>query len=463
MSGFDGLALLSMKKILVLLIFSCFLVGCSGEQNQQPNIVLISIDTLRWDYLATYGYAEQDISPAVDWLAENGIVFDQAVASAGTTVPSHGTMLTGLYPRMHGARSNFHALYPETATITQALADAGYQTGAFVSTNILLDVGELNRGFQEDTLPYDDQNGASWTRSGAKTIDKATKWLDDFDSKRPVFLWLHLWEPHGPYALSERAGKKLEGYDGFLQDGATIEHLHRRGDEIRNSADNIAALQALYSGEVNLADQYLGKFLEDWKARGLLSNTVFIFTADHGQGLGERKRMGHGPSHHEHVIRVPMILSDFRSPEHQRLQTRVGVIDISPTIAELAGLENKFDWFGSSMLRSESLDPKRPFFVEVALRTSRNTNLRSDAWYDPNAVGVWAGNYKLILRKGEYRMFETFSDNRFPRRVALADEPILSDYLAGLIETFQQTELDMESGPVSDEQLQQLRGLGYVQ
>ena len=452
-----------MKKIAILLILSSFLAGCTGEQNQQPNIVLISIDTLRWDYLATYGYAEKDISPAVDWLAENGTVFDQAVASAGTTVPSHGTMLTGLYPRMHGARSNFHALYPATATITQALADAGYQTGAFVSANILLDIGELNRGFHEDTLPYEGQNGTSWTRSGAKTIDEARKWLETLDSNRPVFLWLHLWEPHAPYTLSERAGRKLDDYYGFLRDGVTIEYLHQRGDEIRNSEENIAALQALYSGEVNLADQYLGKFLEHWKARGLLSNTVFIFTADHGQGLGERKRMGHGPSHHEHVIRVPMILSDFRSPEHQRLQTRVGTIDISPTIAELAGLENKFDWFGTSMLRPESLDPKQPYFVEVALRTSRDANHRTDSWYDPNAVGVWAGNYKLILRNGEYRMFETFSDNRFPRRVALADEPILADYLAGLIETFHQTGLDMESGTVSEEQLQQLRGLGYVQ
>jgi len=452
-----------MKKIVILLILSSFLAGCSGEQNQQPNIVLISIDTLRWDYLATYGYAERDISPAVDWLAENGTVFDQAVASAGTTVPSHGTMLTGLYPRMHGARSNFHALYPETATITQALADAGYQTGALVSANILLDIGELNRGFHEDTLPYEGQNGVSWTRSGAKTIGEATKWLETLDSNRPVFLWLHLWEPHAPYNLSERSGRKLDDYDGFLRDGVTIDHLHRRSDEIRNSAESIAALQALYSGEVNLADQYLGQFLEGWKARGLLSNTVFIFTADHGQGLGERKRMGHGPSHHEHVIRVPMIVSDFRSPEHLRLQTRVGTIDISPTIAELAGLENKFDWFGTSMLQPESLDPKQPYFVEVALRTSGDANHRTDTWYDPNAVGVWAGNYKLILRKGEYRMFETFSDNRFPRRVSLADEPILSDYMAGLIETFQQTELDIESGTVSDEQLQQLRGLGYVQ
>ena len=452
-----------MKKLVLLLILSSFLTGCSQKQNQQPNIVLISIDTLRWDYLATYGYAEQDISPAADWLAENGTVFDQAVASAGTTVPSHGTMLTGLYPRMHGARSNFHALYPATATITQALADAGYQTGAFVSAKRLLAIGELNRGFQENTLPFKDRNDSSWTRSGAQTIEEAAKWLDHIDAKRPVFLWLHLWEPHAPYSLSERASRKLEGYDGFLQDGASIDHLHKRGDEIRNSEENIAALQALYSGEVNLADQYLGEFLEDWEARGLLSNTVFIFTADHGQGLGERKRMGHGPSHHEHVIRVPMIISDFRSPQHQRLQTRVGTIDISPTIAELAGLENEFDWFGTSMLQPGSLDPKQPYFVEVALRTSSDTNHPNDTWYDPNAVGVWAGNYKLILRKGEYRMFETFSDNRFPRRVAPADEPILSDYLAGLIETFQQTELDMESGTVSDEQLQQLRGLGYVQ
>ena len=452
-----------MNKTIVLLILTSLIAGCSEGGVKPPNIVLISIDTLRWDYLETYGYPEKDISPSVSWLAENGIVFDQAVVSAGTTVPSHGTMLTGLYPRMHGARSNFHALYSKTATITEALADSGYQTGTFVSVNSLLDIGELNRGFQEANFPSKIETDKKRSRSGAKTIQEAAKWLDTIDPEKPVFLWLHLWEPHGPYTMTEWARRKLGDYDGFLKDGATMQYLRAHRAELVNSKEHIAALQTIYSGEVHLADHYLGQFLEDWKSKNLLSDTVFIFTADHGQGLGEKKRMGHGAVHIEHVIRVPMILSDFRSSQHQRVQTRVGTIDISPTIAELAGLKQPFNWFGDSLLRPETLDPNKPYFVEVELRTSQNNRKLNSTFYDPNAVGVWSGSFKLIFRKDEYQMYETYADNRFPSKVNLAEEPIIFDYLAGLIETFQQTELDMTSGTVTKDQLRQLQGLGYVQ
>jgi arylsulfatase A-like enzyme len=222
-------------------------------------------------------------------------------------------------------------------------------------------------------------------------------------------------------------------------------------------------LQALYAGEVHRVDGVIGEFIEDWKARGFLENTVIIFTADHGQGLGERNRMGHGPSHYEHVIRVPLIIADFRSPENRRIDTRVGTVDISPTIAELAGLDERFDWFGYSLLDPDSLDPEKPYYVEVELRTSRDTVQRNDAWYDPNAVGVWAGPLKLISRKDQYRLLNTYADNRFPTPADPEDEAIMFNYLSGLIDTFREVPLDFAAGNVPDEMLQQLRGLGYTQ
>jgi len=466
MHRFNPLAI-RMKKMTSRLVFAGLLAvllgACSGDSGRPPNIVLVSIDTLRWDYLETYGYPEKNVSPTVSWLAENGIVFDQAVVSAGTTVPSHGTMLTGLYPRMHGARSNFHGLYPGTATVTQALAEAGYQTGAFVSVNTLTKVGELGRGFQAQSYPSKDEKKKRQPRSGARTIAEAAKWLDSVDPGKPVFVWLHLWEPHGPYDLTDWGREKMGDYAGMLKDGAKMTHLQKQTSEIVNSKENVAALQALYAGEVNLADRYLGKFLEDWKSRNLLANTVVIFTADHGQGLGERKKMGHGATHAEHVIRVPMIVSDFRSPRHQRVQTRVGAIDISPTIAQLAGLEQSFNWLGSSLLQTESLDPDKPYFAEVELRTQTDEQAVKETFYDPNAVAVWSGDFKLVVRKGKYQMFETSTGNSFPKPLVLTEEPIMFDYLSGLIEAFQKTKLDMTSGEVTEEQLKELQGLGYTQ
>ena len=243
-----------------------------------------------------------------------------------------------------------------------------------------------------------------------------------------------------------------------------MKHLLQQTKQIVDSKENVSAMQTIYAGEVNLADHYLGKFFEDWKARDLLSNTVVIFTADHGQGLGERKKMGHGAKHAEHVIRVPMIVSDFRAPQHQRVQTRVGAIDISPTIVELAGLEPGFNWFGSSMLNVENLSPDKPYFVEVELRTDgKDTWGFTGGGYDPNAVAVWSGDFKLISRNGNYQLYETRVDNQFPKGLKQSDEPIMFDYLAGLIEAFQETELDMTSGDVTEDQLRELQGLGYTQ
>jgi arylsulfatase A-like enzyme len=372
-------------------------------------------------------------------------------------------MLTGLYPRQHGARSNFHAIYPETDTIGRALSDAGYQTGAFTSTNIITQIGELNRGFQADNLPKNGKPGITSPQPGQTTLSQLGEWLDTLKRDKPVFLFLHVWEPHEPYQMTDWGRERMGDYDGFLSHGVSVKDLRQRGQEIKNSEANVAALQALYSGEVHAADAVLGLFFEDWKDRGLLDNTVFIFTADHGQGLGEQGRMGHGPSHYEHVIRVPMIISDFRAPSHQRVETRVGTIDISPTIAELAGVETKFDWIGYSLLQPERLDPEKPYFVEVELRTSRDTVQRNDAWYDPNAVGVWAGGLKLISRHDKLGFFETYADNRFPEHVRPKDEPIMFNYLSGLIDTFRETALDLTSGDVSEDELKQLRGLGYVQ
>lgn len=439
------------------------LCGCTGEP-ARPHIVLVSIDTLRWDYLGAYGYKEPHISPTINWLAENGTVFEQAVASAGTTVPSHGTMLTGLYPRQHGARSNHHGLYPETDTIARALSDAGYRTGAFTSVNFISKIGKLNRGFQSDNLPFEKEDGQFRPLSGTETLAQVDHWLNSIAPGQPVFLFLHLWETHAPFEPSEWATARMADYEDFLKDGFSVEHLRQWGDDIKQSPEHLAALRALYSGEVNRVDRILGEFFEDWESRGLLDNSVILFTADHGEGLGEGNHIGHGATHNEYVIRVPLILTDFRSPRHRRIDTRVGIIDIAPTLADIAGLEPQFDWFGHSLLDQESLKPDRPYFAEVELRTRRKRpKLRDDSWYDPNAVGVWAGDLKLVSRLDSYSLLETYPDNRPPSPVDPQAEAIMFNYLSGLIDSFREVEIDFTEADLPDDVLRQLQGLGYVQ
>jgi len=459
----SGLPVRPISGALRLVLVALLAGSCSSPQGP-PNIILISVDTLRWDYLGTYGYGEPGISPNIDWLAEQGTVFEQAVSSAGTTVPSHGTMLTGLYPRMHGARSNHHGIYEDTDTIARALTDAGYRTGSFTSTYFMNKVGRLDRGFEANPVPFDDDAGRPGPQAGGKTVADAMSWLGDIHPAQSWFLFMHLWEPHGPYDPSEWARERMGDYEGFLADGVSIKELTGRTGEIRNDPDNLMALRALYAGEVHRVDGIIGTFLEQLKEHGLLDNTVVIFTADHGQGLGEDGHMGHGANHKEIVIRVPLIIADFRDGNHKRVDTRVGTIDIAPTISDLAGLAEPFDWFGYSLLDIDSLDPEKPYFAEVELRSIRDSEKRQKSnWYDPNALGVWAGNFKLVSRHDASTLLHTYTDNTLPTAMDIGDEPILFNYMSGLIESFRETPLDFAEGEVTEEMLEQLRGLGYVQ
>lgn len=448
----------------VLLVAGLAAAYFATRERPPPNIVLVSIDTLRFDFLGAYGYPDPEISPTVDWLASNGTVFEQALASAGTTVPSHGTMLTGLYPRHHGARSNHHSLYPETKTLAQSMTDAGYQTGAFVSARFMGRSGDLTRGFEKDNIAKLMANKKIGVQTGDKTIAQALDWANVRDSMRPMFAFIHLWEVHTPFEDSDWARARAVSDAEFLKTGLTVQEWRVLQPRMRHSPELLSALRLLYAGQVARVDGILADFFEGWRERGLLDNTVVIFTADHGELLGDNGRFGHGPTHDELVIRVPLIIADFRNPKHQRIQTRVGTVDIAATIAELAGLERRFDQVGYSLLDSDELDPDRPYYAEVELRTSDiNPEKAAESWYDPDALAVWAGDLKLESRLGRTWLQHTNAGAELPEPVDPDSEEIMYNYLAGLVDSFREAELDLTESELSEEQLEELRGLGYTQ
>lgn len=452
-----------------LLMAGCMLVGlmgCQQETDKRPNLILITVDTLRWDYLPTYGYQDEAHTPAVNRLAEAGLVFENAVSTSGTTIPSHGSMLTGLYARQHGARSNFHHKYPDVPTITSALRDAGYQTGAFVANLFLFNVGGLAEGFEHTNYPTENLPGVEHPYTGERPVAQAAQWLSTVDDDRPLFMWLHLWEPHGPYDLTAWSDQRLVAYQGMLRDGVTLDHLRHQPGQIMNSAQDLEAMRTLYAGEVWQADQHLADFLQHLETTGQLANSVVLFTADHGQSLGERKRMGHGPVHRETVLRVPMILTDFRAPQPQRVETRVGTIDVAPTLASLAGLEAGFDTHGQRLNAPASLDPAWPYFAEVEIRMPSDENWEKTAnnrFYDANALAVYSDRLKMVYRHQDYRLYRTATQKKVAKPLPEGTEPIMADYLKGLIESFQATPVDLDNDDLSLQELEALQGLGYTQ
>lgn len=449
----------------VLLIAS----GCGGPE-RPPHIILVTLDCLRHDRLAAYGGPE-DLTPALNGLAERGTVFVNAFTASGTTFPSHATMLTGLYPRMHGVRSNRFQLSEVFQTVPELLSERGYRTGAFVSFRQMVVRAGLGQGFEARSDTEDDEFSREHGRfgergifrDGAETTRLATEWLEGLGEQSPegpVFLWLHLYEPHTPYRLNDWSRERLGDYDGPLADGAGIDYLRGEGRRlVLESERGRRALQILYDGEVHKMDRHVGQLLEALRALALLEDAVVIVASDHGQSLGEHGQLGHGPTVREDVIRIPMLIADFRNSARHRVEANVGTVDLAPTMLALAGVEHQTQWQGrdlSGSLRHGRLEPA-PYFAEVAYQEN------AEDWYHPDQIAVYDGGLKLAYNPGSFQLFDLRSDPHALEPLDPGAHPTVADYLLGLAQDYLARETTPQRADLTEHDLQTLRSLGYIQ
>jgi len=306
--------------------------GGSGSASG-PNLLLITIDTLRADHLGAYGYADA-ATPAIDRLAGEGVLFGHAVTAVPTTLPSHASILTGATPPRHGLRDNAAGiLAPEARTLAEAMRDRGYRTGAFVSAFVLDARWGLAQGFDVYDGPpvapgESPASPAEAERRGDATLDAALAWLQD-GGDAPWFAWIHLFDPHAPYAAPAPFG------------------------------DRFAA--APYDGEVAWTDSLIARLRQQLEQQGAWDDTTVILTADHGEALGEHGEPAHGFFLYEPTLHVPLIIRPAAGGAVARrdsrgsatvvrvatgapqggtvVQTSVALIDIFPTVAELFELD----------------------------------------------------------------------------------------------------------------------------
>ena len=274
-----------------------------------PNVLLVTIDTLRADHLGCYGDKEAQ-TPVIDRLAARGVRFDTAVAHAPITGPSHASILTGLTPLRHGVRNNSDYTLPKgVPTLPDAFARAGYRTAAFVSGFPLEKRFGYDRGFEvyDDAFPRgDDERRAPYIeRPADQTTGAALKWLDErLASASPWFLWIHYYDPHSPYEPP--------------------------GDYARRFASHP------YDGEIAFVDSQLGMVLERLERSGLSDRTLIVVTADHGESLGEHGEATHGIFVYDATLRVPWIVAGPGVPPGRTPKVLARSIDIAPTILDYA-------------------------------------------------------------------------------------------------------------------------------
>jgi arylsulfatase A-like enzyme/Tfp pilus assembly protein PilF len=285
------------------------LIACGYTAMAYDDILLISIDTLRPDYLSCYG-SKKVKTPNIDSLAQRGILFRNTISSAPITLPSHISIFTGLIPPSHGVHDNSgFVLDPKINTVTEVLHENGFQAAAFLGGFPLDSRFGLNQGFDyyDDSYPpmISKATGLRMPeRKAEEVVDSALKWLQSQTNTR-WFMFVHLYDPHFPYAPPERFQKLYP--------------------------------QDLYAGEVAYADEQVGRILSYLKSKQLDQKTLVILTSDHGESLGEHGEESHTIFAYESTLRVPLILSPLTA---KTVDQRVRLIDVAPTI--LAALNLKF-------------------------------------------------------------------------------------------------------------------------
>ena len=329
------------------------------DMQNRPNIVLISIDTLRPDHLGCYGYT-RNTSPSINKFAKESIRFSNCITPRTITSPAVTSMLTGLYPQTHGVRRLCLPLNPKFATVTEYLKNAGYRTCGITCNRVLRkQLAGLDSGFDM----WDENCPHRGTKFGFPTYQKyaedgnkiAYKWLDgNYDKPQPFFLWIHYFEPHGPYnpphVFEEYTHKPL-----FIP----VEEIpeYQRLEEITDDMVDVNKYIVEYDKEIRYTDHYAGELIDRLKQLGVYENSLVIVTADHGESLTEHDfYINHGGYTYDACAKVPLLIKlpeyvpNKAAKNNTVIDGQVSLIDLVPTMLDMAGVYQRSYLDGASII-----------------------------------------------------------------------------------------------------------------
>jgi len=317
---------------------------------ERPHIVMISLDTLRPDHLGSNGYF-RDTSPHLDALASEALVFENAFAPAPWTLPSHASMFTGHYPVSHraGYSDSLDALDDRLPTLAETLRDAGYRTLAFVAGGLVSADNGLARGFDE----WNEHIKASFASELPHVFDAVGQ-----RPERPLFLFLHTYDIHGPYHEMPSAHHFEDEPRGDPEAVASAERDWQRIRELGHHRyqnferfGSLAEVVAAYDAGIRTTDEVLGRIFDRLRDLGLYDQSLIVVTSDHGESLYDRGLfVGHGFTLYDEDLRVPLIVRLPGGSEAGRRQDLVDLVDLMPLVLDVAGVEAPGTMQGASPL-----------------------------------------------------------------------------------------------------------------
>jgi len=460
-----------------VLVIAASVGGCkeapSAAEPRRYDVLLVTLDTTRVDYLGCYAAKRAGNTPHFDALAAEGAQFMLAIAQSASTPPSHASIMTGLYPFQHGVRVIYaksgYRLDENIPYLPQILKRAGWRTAAFLSSFTVSEFFGFDRAFDtfdngltrnaEEVMRPGGRAWYTWDqftnqRRSDKSTDAAIRYLDTVDKAQPFFLWVHYWDPHDWSTSQPLTAPPPEFTRPFFQDVGEMTDAARK--------------RAMYAAEVAFVDRQYGRLVEKLKAMGRYDDTIVVVVADHGQGLGEHDWWAHRILYQEQ-IHVPLIVRVPGWPAGRRVADLVRTVDIYPTILQTLGIDFPRPIAGRSLqpLIHGRSDPPRLAYADALNRFDTNAFLVVRRPRDGNLYCMMDETWKLIWRYDEPKGGELYhivddpdeADNLFTEFHPQVQR--LHKVLAEL-DPFRAEPLPDEGRDEDQEAIDALRDLGYI-
>ncbi len=434
------------RRPFAILLFGSFAFAASSlsphANSTRPNILLITLDTTRADRMGFLG-SKRGLTPNLDAMAQQGVVFTRAYSHVPITTASHATILTGTYPQFNRVNDFGVPLSPRLPYLPDLLRAQGYHTGAFVGSLILDPLDGTAPGFDRGFEVYDAgfhlrRRGAdrykSVERRAGDVVNHALAWLSQLPNG-PFFLWVHLYDAHDPYDPPPPFKTRFSAQP--------------------------------YDGEIAYADSAVGKLLDEIRKHGLYDETLIAVMADHGESLGAHGENTHGIFLYDETLHVPLL---FKLPAGRsagrRIETRARLVDVAPTILQEAGIPVPKEMQGESLMELMKLKPASAIAKVPATPQERSAYAETD--YPHRAFG-WSslralrtGKY-LYIGAPERELYNQTDDPAAAHNLASASKAV-TDTIASQLEDFRAKtgQTLVELAKPDAEQVQKLQALGYV-
>ncbi|HZQ95717.1 MAG TPA: sulfatase-like hydrolase/transferase [Candidatus Sulfotelmatobacter sp.] len=424
------------RFLLVLLLLAAAYPASLLASNsaKPPNVILITLDTTRADRMGFLG-SHVGLTPNLDGVAHDSLIFSGAYAHVPLTTPSHATILTGTYPQFNHLGDLGNALPKDTPYVPALLHLRGYATAAFVGSQVLDPDSAAAPGFDRGFDTYDagfhsraegEDRYSSEERRAGTVVDHALLWLKQ-QQHRPFFLWVHLYDPHDPYDPPEPFKSKYAS--------------------------------APYDGEIAYMDACLGKFFGALKSAGLYNSSAIAIVADHGEAFGEHGEQSHGFFLYDETLHVPLLL---KMPGNRRgnapVSRRVGLVDVAPTLLQVAGFQAPPAMQGVSLLAEEKSQAQSG---DLPIYSETNYPQRAFGW---SWLRSWRAGKYLYVDAPRRELYDEASDPKALHNLADVS-PAVADTLQTQLDEFRRKTSAADSGGsanLTPQQAEKLQALGYL-